>query len=459
MANTELASYSARCLSALRDDIDQNCPELASQIKVDATETAVAAFTVKVDLKIRPSIRQRDMQPQEKSQVREASNVDDIHKELTVAAEKAAFGACPSHAVETSGGYPKLSDEFVLIDDVLSLIHRYTCSSCKGKKQLRCTDCKGQGGTRCPECSGRGSVTCYECRGVQSSGANDGWCRSCNGSARVTCRSCNGGRQRPCKTCRGKASVKCPTCAASGFQRSLKTVSLVTIPAYEITVDASRSDVVEKAINAIGGAPKLSSSFGTILALSQSPNQLSYRVEFPYCEINVTHGPSKSRTLFAGVRAITVEAGDFLETSLSGSLEQLETLLNTSSAAWCDQNKMRSSLRSVVAWTPHAILLANPQLRPNGMSEAYAARAVVATQRCVKMMRDNLIFRRFTIACVAAPLLYLLLNILRGISFLAFVPWLVSMTALTWISVEFSMRVMIASMTDEKSLKDALLNM
>ncbi len=96
--------------------------------------------------------------------------------------------------------------EFVMHDEqdfeVIGLREVRTCSSCRGKGEVRCSKCSGKGTYRCPSCGGAGKKQRTEYKNGKTRKYYE-QCSRCRGSKKLDCTTCGKSGWVQCSTCEG----------------------------------------------------------------------------------------------------------------------------------------------------------------------------------------------------------------------------------------------------------------
>lgn len=94
-----------------------------------------------------------------------------------------------------------------------------TCSSCRGRGDVRCGSCGGSGSEKCGYCYGSGTIwtqeTYYDEHNLPAYRDVAKYCYHCQGSGQITCNTCGGSGSLVCGRCRGTGTLICSKCNGS----------------------------------------------------------------------------------------------------------------------------------------------------------------------------------------------------------------------------------------------------
>jgi len=451
--------YAERCLTIVRNDMSATAPEFVRDVEFETISCGTGLVNVELSFSLVAVLRQEELGHQERSQFPESSDLGEIDRQLTHAAQARILALSSSPLVDASAGYPTVPPEIVVADRALSLVYRHACESCAGKKAIACVACKGTGGTKCLKCESQGDLQCHECHGAGVTGHDRERCRTCHGNRRITCASCEGRKVVACKVCKGKRKLKCEPCVATGFQRKLRWSSVTATPEFVAKTIEGPASVIGPALESFGTVRNINPGFGVCKVLERKGSRLVFQFKVPFCVFTASYAGATSTISCAGVAAKLIESGDFLEAALAQTFGALQEKVGTSSAFHCDQAQLRVALNTFLKLTPHQAALAFPDRPIHGMSRSYAARSRELVSAGLKVLRGNLMFVRLSTFGVLAPVVHVFMNRVFGMSFGNSLPWLAAILGCVWLSVEISQRITVASLAATPEVKTALLNL
>lgn len=451
--------YVDRSLTLVRMELARTAPEFAESVVLEPAGAGLGLLSIEIGFALAWSVESSPLDSKGTGEAPELGGLEEITTLLKQAASERMDQVSSRAFVDHRAGYPRLPDSIVVADRALALVYRHPCDTCGGKKLCACVACKGHGGVKCTRCDGAGDVVCHECRGEGTVGPDRERCRSCHGHRRLKCDACHGHRLVTCKVCKGKRKVTCEACTGTGVSRTLMWAQVVATPLFVAKTVEGPPEVLGPALEFFGGVRQLRAAFGNITRSERIGPKLKFEFQVPFALFDASCSGATSRLAVAGVTPAVIASGDFLEHALSASFRQLEERVGETSAFFCDQLAVRAALREFLSLTPHRQVISSPGAEHHGVSSGYRGRVIQLAGSALKALRVHLLVTRCTGGLIAAPLGYALAHRVLGVSFAAALPWIAAVFAGLWISVDLSLRLTVASMTQERELRRALLNL
>ncbi|TVQ85214.1 MAG: hypothetical protein EA357_00910 [Micavibrio sp.] len=302
---------------------------------------------------------------------------------------------------------------------------RNDCPHCKGKRQIPCRICKGFGMMDCRICHRKGTVT-------NSAGA-EVQCPECFGKMKAPCRDCRGLKNITCPQCRGSGQHGCRECEESGWQSAIGKITfdvlakmqidstLLPPPVKTLLQGSGEKKLAEdrhaKIMMILPEAPseapaaaaqaqqpppaqteqtqQTGQAAQAAQAQTQTPAQISYRLEMPYATADYVIGGTRYPAEIAGYQSCIVKIGDFLDPLIKPGIDALQKIVKGPMATETLMKKafklrLIKDVFSHTGEAPKGRLLKNLKTEyPRGISDKYAKACIQFADQAVKALTDK----------------------------------------------------------------------